>query len=149
MGKKRRKNNIIKEQPNKYYFIIHSQQIVLEADSMLQMIMEKLQSYISRALVRFEVCFDRLYDKRLWPLGSLYIPIHSGSVRCYDESIVSNHFLGFLVLGQIETLKMENLKESPKRSEAEQNEGIHGPGCCDQRREILYLMTPLVSLGRN
>ncbi|KAK9130667.1 hypothetical protein Sjap_011154 [Stephania japonica] len=39
------------------------QQIVLEADSMLQMIMEKLQSYRSRALVRFEVCFDRLYDK--------------------------------------------------------------------------------------
>ncbi|KAK9149198.1 hypothetical protein Scep_007955 [Stephania cephalantha] len=44
----------LQEQPNKYYFIIRSQQIVLEADSMLQMIMEKLQSYRSRALVSFE-----------------------------------------------------------------------------------------------
>ncbi|BBH08224.1 TATA-binding related factor of subunit 20 of Mediator complex [Prunus dulcis] len=36
------------EQPNKYYLIIRLQRIVLEADSSIQMIMEKLQSYKSR-----------------------------------------------------------------------------------------------------
>lgn len=44
------------EQPNRYYFIIRSQKIVLEADSSIQMIMEKLQSYKSRVSLTFEVC---------------------------------------------------------------------------------------------
>ncbi|KAK9091340.1 hypothetical protein Sjap_024517 [Stephania japonica] len=51
----------LQEQPNKFYFIIRSQQIVLEADSMLQMIMEKSQSYRSRALVSFEEQPNKFY----------------------------------------------------------------------------------------
>lgn len=43
------------EQPNKYYLIIRLQRIVLEADSSIQMIMEKLQSYKSRVSLNFEV----------------------------------------------------------------------------------------------
>ncbi|KAL2934398.1 Mediator of RNA polymerase II transcription subunit 20a, partial [Bienertia sinuspersici] len=38
----------ISDQPNKYYFIIRGQRIVLEADITIQAIMEKLQSYKSR-----------------------------------------------------------------------------------------------------
>ncbi|XP_077230861.1 mediator of RNA polymerase II transcription subunit 20a-like [Tasmannia lanceolata] len=44
----------LQEQPNKYYFIIRGQRIVLEADSTIQMIMETLQSYKSRASLNFE-----------------------------------------------------------------------------------------------
>lgn len=44
------------EQPNKYYFIIRGQRLVLEADSSIQTIMEKLQSYKSRVSLNFEVC---------------------------------------------------------------------------------------------
>ena len=43
------------EQPNKYYFIIRGQRIVLEADSSMVTIMEKLQSYKSRVALNFEV----------------------------------------------------------------------------------------------
>lgn len=43
------------EQPNKYYFIIRAQRLVMEADSSIQMIMEKLQSYKSRVALNFEV----------------------------------------------------------------------------------------------
>lgn len=44
------------EQPNKYYFIIRGQRLVLEADSSIQTIMEKLQSYKSKVSLNFEVC---------------------------------------------------------------------------------------------
>lgn len=43
------------EQPNKYYLIIRSSHIVLEADSTITMIMEKLQSYKQRVSLNFEV----------------------------------------------------------------------------------------------
>ncbi|TXG61639.1 hypothetical protein EZV62_013002 [Acer yangbiense] len=45
------------EQPNKYFFVIRAQRIVLEADSSIQTIMEKLQSYKSRVSLNFEVFF--------------------------------------------------------------------------------------------
>ena len=43
------------EQPNRHYFIIRGQKIVLEADSSIQTIMEKLQSYKARVSLTFEV----------------------------------------------------------------------------------------------
>lgn len=43
------------EQPNKYYLIIRPLRIVLEADSTITMIMEKLQSYKQRVSLNFEV----------------------------------------------------------------------------------------------
>lgn len=43
------------EQPNKYYFIIRSHKIVIEADSSILTIMEKLQSYKSKVTLNFEV----------------------------------------------------------------------------------------------
>jgi hypothetical protein len=43
------------EQPNKYYFIIRGQRIVLEADSSIQTLMEKLQSYKTRVALHFDV----------------------------------------------------------------------------------------------
>ncbi|KAG5129928.1 hypothetical protein JHK84_036325 [Glycine max] len=45
------------EQPNKYYLIIRGQKIVLEADSSILLIMEKLQSYKSKVALHFEVRF--------------------------------------------------------------------------------------------
>ena len=43
------------EQPNKYYLIIRPLRIVLEADSTITTIMEKLQSYKQRVSLTFEV----------------------------------------------------------------------------------------------
>lgn len=43
------------DQPNKYYFIIRGNKIVLEADSSILTIMEKLQSYKSKVALNFEV----------------------------------------------------------------------------------------------
>ncbi|KAK7819345.1 mediator of rna polymerase ii transcription subunit 20a [Quercus suber] len=45
----------VPEQPNKYYLIIRGQRIVLEADSSIQTIMEKLQSYKTRLALNFDV----------------------------------------------------------------------------------------------
>ncbi|KAE8731827.1 Mediator of RNA polymerase II transcription subunit 20a [Hibiscus syriacus] len=42
------------EKPNKHYFILPANKIVLEADSSIQLIMEKLQSYKSRVALNFE-----------------------------------------------------------------------------------------------
>ncbi|XWS70082.1 hypothetical protein CRYUN_Cryun03dG0018600 [Craigia yunnanensis] len=42
-------------QPDKYYFILRGHKIVLEADSSIQLIMEKLQSYQSRVALNFDV----------------------------------------------------------------------------------------------
>lgn len=44
------------EQPNKHYFILKGQKLVIEADSSIQTIMEKLQSYKLRVGLYFEVC---------------------------------------------------------------------------------------------
>lgn len=43
------------EQPNKYYFVIRGQRLVVEAESTIQSIMEKLQSYKTRVALNFEV----------------------------------------------------------------------------------------------
>ncbi|KAI4335230.1 hypothetical protein L6164_013896 [Bauhinia variegata] len=53
------------EQPNKYYFIIRGQRIVLEADSSILAIMEKLQSYKSRVALNFEGMQYQLGDFQL------------------------------------------------------------------------------------
>ena len=51
------------EQPNKYYFILRAHKIVLEADSSIQLIMDKLQSYKSRVALNFEVfSFTSLFN---------------------------------------------------------------------------------------
>ncbi|KAG4974551.1 hypothetical protein JHK87_031372 [Glycine soja] len=42
------------EQPNKYYFIICGHKIVLEVDSSILLIMEKLQSYNSKVALHFK-----------------------------------------------------------------------------------------------
>ncbi|MFS7922479.1 putative mediator complex, subunit Med20 [Helianthus anomalus] len=43
------------EQPNKYYFVLRGHRLVVEADSTIQTIMEKLQFYITRVALNFEV----------------------------------------------------------------------------------------------
>lgn len=45
----------LNEQPNKHYFILRGSRIVVEADSTILTIMEKLQSYRSRLSLFFEV----------------------------------------------------------------------------------------------
>lgn len=51
----------LQEQPNKYYLIVRGQKIVLEADSSIQMIMEKLQSYKLRVSLNFEVKIMKMF----------------------------------------------------------------------------------------
>lgn len=67
------------EQPNKYYFIIRGQKIVLEADSTIQTIMDNLQSYKSRISVNFEGVQYLLGDFKL-RVGKV-ASIHSESLR--------------------------------------------------------------------
>ncbi|KAK9274434.1 hypothetical protein L1049_021681 [Liquidambar formosana] len=67
------------EQPNKYYFIIRGQRIVLEADSSIQTIMEKLQSYKSRVALIFEGFQYQLGDFQL-RVGKV-VPSHSENLR--------------------------------------------------------------------
>ncbi|PIA27679.1 hypothetical protein AQUCO_07600088v1 [Aquilegia coerulea] len=55
----------LQEQPDKYYFIIHGQRIVVEADTMIPMIMEKLQSYRARVSINFEGYQYQLGDFQL------------------------------------------------------------------------------------
>ncbi|KAJ8750929.1 hypothetical protein K2173_016110 [Erythroxylum novogranatense] len=67
------------EQPNKYYFIIRTQRIVMEADSSIQAIMEKLQSYKSRAALYFEGFQYQVGDFQL-RVGKV-VPNHSENMR--------------------------------------------------------------------
>ncbi|ANM61986.1 TATA-binding related factor (TRF) of subunit 20 of Mediator complex [Arabidopsis thaliana] len=67
------------DQPNKYYFIIRTQRIVLEADSSIQLIMEKLQSYKSKVALYFDGFQYQLGDFRL-RVGKV-VPTHSENVR--------------------------------------------------------------------
>ncbi|XP_059447128.1 mediator of RNA polymerase II transcription subunit 20a-like isoform X2 [Corylus avellana] len=64
------------EQPNKYYFIIRGQRIVLEADSSIQTLMEKLQSYKTRVALHFDY---QLGDFQL-RVGKV-VPTHSENLR--------------------------------------------------------------------
>lgn len=45
----------LQEQPNKYYLVIRGQRLIVEAESTIQTIMEKLQSYKTRVALNFEV----------------------------------------------------------------------------------------------
>ncbi|KAH7519271.1 mediator of RNA polymerase II transcription subunit 20a isoform X1 [Ziziphus jujuba] len=67
------------EQPNKYYFIIRGQRLVLEADSSIQTIMEKLQSYKSKVSLNFEGFQYQLGDFQL-RVGKV-VPSHSENLR--------------------------------------------------------------------
>uniref|UniRef100_A0A2N9HM27 Mediator of RNA polymerase II transcription subunit 20 n=1 Tax=Fagus sylvatica TaxID=28930 RepID=A0A2N9HM27_FAGSY len=67
------------EQPNKYYFIIRGQRIVLEADSSIQTIMEKLQSYKTRIALNFDGFQYQLGDFQL-RVGKVS-PTHSENLR--------------------------------------------------------------------
>lgn len=69
----------LQEQPSKYYFVIRGQRIVLEADSNIQSIMEKLQSYKSRVALNFEGFQYQLGDFQL-RVGKV-VPVHSESLR--------------------------------------------------------------------
>ncbi|KAF3643789.1 Mediator of RNA polymerase II transcription subunit 20a [Capsicum annuum] len=44
----------LQEQPNKHYMVIRGQRLFVEAESSIQVIMEKLQSYKTRAALNFE-----------------------------------------------------------------------------------------------
>lgn len=48
----------LQEQPDKYYFVIRGQRLVMEAESSIQTIMEKLQSYKTRVALNFEVAWN-------------------------------------------------------------------------------------------
>ncbi|GMH04107.1 hypothetical protein Nepgr_005946 [Nepenthes gracilis] len=67
------------EEPNKYYFILRGQRIVLEADSSIQVIMDKLQSYKSRVSLNFEGTQYRLGDFQV-RVGKV-VPSHSENMR--------------------------------------------------------------------
>ncbi|KAL2927898.1 Mediator of RNA polymerase II transcription subunit 20a [Bienertia sinuspersici] len=69
----------IPDQPNKYYFIIRGQRIVLEADITIQAIMEKLQSYKSRVSLNFEGTQYQLGDFQV-RVGKV-APSHAETMR--------------------------------------------------------------------
>ncbi|XP_057539605.1 mediator of RNA polymerase II transcription subunit 20a [Amaranthus tricolor] len=69
----------IPEQPNKYYFIIRGNRIVLEADLSIQTIMEKLQSYKSRVSLNFEGIQYQLGDFQV-RVGKVS-PSHAETIR--------------------------------------------------------------------
>ncbi|KAL6222038.1 hypothetical protein ACLB2K_000730 [Fragaria x ananassa] len=67
------------EQPNKYYLIIRPLRIVLEADSTITMIMEKLQSYKQRVSLNFEGFQYQLGDFQV-RVGKV-LPAHTDNLR--------------------------------------------------------------------
>ncbi|KAL5572370.1 hypothetical protein UlMin_021967, partial [Ulmus minor] len=70
---------------NKYYFIIRGQKLVLEAESSILMIIEKLQSYKSRVLLMFEGVQYVLGDLQL-RVGKV-VRSHSESLRGIDMEV--------------------------------------------------------------
>ncbi|KAL6977014.1 Mediator of RNA polymerase II transcription subunit 20a [Sarracenia purpurea var. burkii] len=70
---------LLPEQPNKYYFVIRGQKIVLEAEQTIQTIMEKLQSYKTRVALNFEGFQYQLGDFQL-RVGKV-VPMQSESLR--------------------------------------------------------------------
>ncbi|CAA0814224.1 Mediator of RNA polymerase II transcription subunit 20a [Striga hermonthica] len=67
------------EQPGKYFLVIRGQRLVVEAESNIQMIMEKLQSYKTRVALNFEGTMYQLGDFQL-RVGKV-VPMHSESLR--------------------------------------------------------------------
>ncbi|XP_043707497.1 mediator of RNA polymerase II transcription subunit 20a-like [Telopea speciosissima] len=69
----------LQEQPSKYYCIIRGQRIVVETDSTIQIVMEKLQSYKSRVSLNFEGFQYQLGDFQL-RVGKV-VPANSEHLR--------------------------------------------------------------------
>ncbi|KAK4360281.1 hypothetical protein RND71_019233 [Anisodus tanguticus] len=69
----------LQEQPNKYYFVIRGQRLILEAESSIQTIMEKFQSYKMRVALNFEEFQYQLGDFQL-RVGKV-ISIHSENLK--------------------------------------------------------------------
>ncbi|KAH6770555.1 TATA-binding related factor of subunit 20 of Mediator complex [Perilla frutescens var. hirtella] len=67
------------EQPGKYFLMIRGQRIAVEAESSIQMIMEKLQSYKTRVALNFEENQYQLGDFQL-RVGKV-VPMHSENLR--------------------------------------------------------------------
>ncbi|KAL8464134.1 hypothetical protein ACS0TY_033886 [Phlomoides rotata] len=67
------------EQPSKYFLVIRGQRLVVEAESSIQMIMEKLQSYKTRVALNFEGTQYQLGDFHL-RVGKV-VPMQSESLR--------------------------------------------------------------------
>ncbi|CAH9143350.1 unnamed protein product [Cuscuta epithymum] len=66
-------------EPGKYYFVLRGQCLVMEAESSIQTIMEKLQSYKTRVALNFEGLQYQLGDFRL-RVGKV-APIHTEALR--------------------------------------------------------------------
>ncbi|CAH9084048.1 unnamed protein product [Cuscuta europaea] len=69
----------LQEQSGKYYFVLRGQRLVMEAESSIQTIMEKLQSYKTRVALNFEGLQYQLGDFRL-RVGKV-VPIHTEALR--------------------------------------------------------------------
>ncbi|MCD7473631.1 Mediator of RNA polymerase II transcription subunit 20a, partial [Datura stramonium] len=69
----------LQEQPDKYYMIIRGQKLITEAESSMQMIMEKLGSYKLKVAFNFEGFQYNLGDFQL-RVGKV-VPVHPGSLR--------------------------------------------------------------------
>ncbi|KAL1531328.1 Mediator of RNA polymerase II transcription subunit 20a [Salvia divinorum] len=67
------------EQPGKYFLVIRGQRLVVEAESNIQMIMEKLQSYKTRVALNFEGNQYQLGDFQL-RVGKV-VPMNSENLR--------------------------------------------------------------------
>lgn len=67
------------DHPSKYFLVIRGQRLVVEADSSIQMIMEKLQSYKTRFALSFEGNQHQLGDFQL-RVGKV-VPLHSENMR--------------------------------------------------------------------
>ncbi|KAM3216131.1 mediator of RNA polymerase II transcription subunit 20a [Capsicum annuum] len=70
---------LLHEQPNKYYMVIRGQRLIMEAESSMQTIMEKLQSHQLRVGFKFEGFQYQLGEFRL-RVGKV-VPFGSESLR--------------------------------------------------------------------
>lgn len=90
------------EQPKKHYFVLRVQQLVLEADSTIQTIMEKLQSYKSKVSLNFEGVQYQLGDFQL-RVGKV-VPVNSENLR---GIIMEVDYLPISSLGQAKQIMEE------------------------------------------
>lgn len=83
----------LQEKPSKYYFIIRTSQLVVEAESSILAIMEKLQSYKNRVSLNFEVfafilhTFSHFFTSLCLLLNQSFLVIF---VACFAGIAVSN-----------------------------------------------------------
>lgn len=71
---------LLGDQPSKYFLVLRGQRLVVEAESSIQMIMEKLQSYTTRFVLSFEGNQHQLGDFQL-RVGKVVPMHHSESLR--------------------------------------------------------------------